>query len=516
MRYSRTEPLFVFLGAIAAGVVVVVGTQVVQDALHWVLIVACVLFLFVVVAAITWALGRRRTLDRIAGAKAADLEPDALKEKLEEARQYFIERDVVAGGQVLFGLLRQFGALLFWLIAKYSIVRMVGIFAVVVAALLGSALVAKQNELLASQNNLVMAERELTLRQNRLMEGQLWVAEAARAGGLAPQVAKALSDVDIFLKQDRGELEANSLTLRLAGVLTCALNRAGYDRIRMRDVAAGTATTVTKSLADTLINDLDMTKGVVADPDVKQMIAAWFGSEEPTGHELRSDLYSTWDTLSAWAFLLPMVVSHGSLTVGQVLESLGKMSGHPPRYFLPSELCARIAVLSQSLRAYRPLQEDGSVGPLASPERSQILQFLLKSDAMIVNIAAFGSTFSHHKTELRQVRWKYLGGMDFSQGSFRGCRFWRCNFRGSNLLGCDLRDARFTRCDFADALLPDSSVIEPLAFIGCNLEGARVVGANWLASLQAKATSDPPPLEGFRQEILYPLSAQIYRLTKVR
>lgn len=130
------------------------------------------------------------------------------------------------------------------------------------------------------------------------------------------------------------------------------------------------------------------------------------------------------------------------------------------RKILNKSVIARIVGITSSLKPYKILEEDGLSTKLYSPERTQLLLFLLNADISKSSLSKIydSSDFSHCDLRNTNLTKKYLVGINLQNSNLENSELNASNLNEVNLKGANLRGIQFSNGFAKSAIFTDSDL----------------------------------------------------------
>ncbi|TYP99062.1 pentapeptide repeat protein [Tenacibaculum adriaticum] len=130
---------------------------------------------------------------------------------------------------------------------------------------------------------------------------------------------------------------------------------------------------------------------------------------------------------------------------------------------------ARIVGLTSSLKPYKILEEDELSKGYYSPERSQLLLFLLNANISNSSLKKIydSADFSHCDLRSTNLSQKYLVGINLENSNLENCELHSSNLNSANLKGANLKGIQFSNGKANAAI-----------FIEADLTNARITKTN--------------------------------------
>lgn len=194
-----------------------------------------------------------------------------------------------------------------------------------------------------------------------------------------------------------------------------------------------------------------------------------------------------------------------SSILDEIDEELDLQESKEPRLInfpgrqLSSRLNGRIIALSNSLKPYKYLNENGNLSRLLSPERAQLLISLVNSylytDYMqrMINLSYSdleGIEFFRQNSSNVNLSQMKLNNSNMKNGNFHGVKFVLTNLSNadlgnsimkfSNLSFANLKGANLNGCDFEGAYLPNAEMFKEAKMDSIELRFNTVLDSLWL------------------------------------
>ena len=146
---------------------------------------------------------------------------------------------------------------------------------------------------------------------------------------------------------------------------------------------------------------------------------------------------------------------------------------------LNTEVIARIIGITGSLKPYKILEENGLSTRLYSPERTQLLIFLLNSNISNRSLKAIydSADFSHCDLRHTNLSQKYLEGINLSNANLENSELNSSNLNDVILKGANLKDIQFSNGSAVNAIFIDAD-LRNARITKTNLTGADFSDAN--------------------------------------
>jgi len=352
---------------------------------------------------------------------------EGIVEPVKQISQSIMDRnsdDVVDGASEL---ARRVLSRYVWMTSRRWMLNVIGGLLVTVAALSGSALLVKQNELLESQTVV------LTQQDNKIQE----------------QITLLISQNALISEQN---------------LLTEANRRA-------------TLNFEVTAILDAINAEIDSLAQLVPDP-----------SSPPEGFEQYVVAVNDVFELDAEGIVGIRTQHVYSRPYWVQLRNPASVSATPPGFqvVLSQRLIGRVAALSRALKPYRYVDVDGQmVGPL-SPERAQLAMSLHAAGVALPPLAPH-MIFDYADFRGMDLVNFSFARMRLEHADFAGATLLKCEFRESWLQDCSFEGTEIGAVDFRFAYLPEPGAFRGAQITGTHFENAIVPSHDWVVSLMALA-----------------------------
>ncbi|MDY0779465.1 pentapeptide repeat-containing protein [Tenacibaculum sp. IB213877] len=155
------------------------------------------------------------------------------------------------------------------------------------------------------------------------------------------------------------------------------------------------------------------------------------------------------------------------------------------RKVLDNDVIARIIGITSSLKPYKILEEDGLSTELYSPERTQLLMFLLNANLSYRSLRSiYGSAdFSYCDFRNTNLSQKYLVGVNLENSNLENCELnssdiSNANFKKANLKGVQFSNGKATGTDFTEANLSNARITKN-NLTGADFTDAKTTNTNF-------------------------------------
>lgn len=130
------------------------------------------------------------------------------------------------------------------------------------------------------------------------------------------------------------------------------------------------------------------------------------------------------------------------------------------RKILNEGIIARIVGITSSLKPYKVLEEDGLSERLYSPERTQLLLFLLNANISRSSLSKIydSADFSHCDLRNTNLTKKYLVGINLQNSNLENSELNASNLNEANLKGANLKGIQFSNGSAKSAIFIDADL----------------------------------------------------------
>jgi len=146
----------------------------------------------------------------------------------------------------------------------------------------------------------------------------------------------------------------------------------------------------------------------------------------------------------------------------------------------------RIVSLASVLKPYEYLDEDGEKTVLLSPERTQLLLFILGSNFTKTELTAIfdNADFSYCDLRNTNLSGKHLAGINLSHSNLENCELNSANLNNADLSKSNLKNIQFSNGSakntvFRDSNLDNAKITKAKSLAGADFTDAKTSNANF-------------------------------------